>query len=138
MDSEGLLIMTNDGALAEKLMHPRYGKTKVYHVRAEGDVSPEKLARLCKPFDIDGYITNPAAVSVVRCEKGYTVLSFTLSEGRNRQIRRMCEQTEIKILSLKRISVGPVNLGNLLPGKWRYLTETQVKSLKAIKEVKKC
>lgn len=130
LESEGLLLFTNDGALANRLMHPRYHKPKVYHVRIRGEVEAEKITRLSRPMNIDGYETKPAEVSVVTRKQDFTVLSITLHEGRNRQIRKMCEQLSLHILSLKRISIGDVKLGNLPIGAWRHLTRAQVESLK--------
>ncbi|PWL98392.1 MAG: pseudouridine synthase [Clostridiales bacterium] len=129
-DSEGLLLFTNDGELANKLTHPRYHKSKVYHVKLRGEVSAEKIAALSRPMEIDGYLTKPTHTTVVTRKEDFTVLAMELFEGRNRQIRKMCESLGLVILSLKRISVGEVKLGNLTPGKWRYLTRSQVESLK--------
>ena len=81
-------------------------------------------------MNIDGYITKPAGISVVTRKPDYTVLAMELFEGRNRQIRKMCEQLSLQILMLKRISIGEVRLGNLGIGEWRYLTKTQIESLK--------
>ena len=131
MESEGLLLFTNDGELANRLMHPRYHKPKVYHVKIAGKVEPEKIRTLSRPMKIDDYVTKPVNVSVVTMKDDYTVLSMELFEGRNRQIRKMCEQTELRILSLRRISIGSVKLGDLRPGKWRHLTKTEVASLSA-------
>lgn len=130
LESEGLLLFTNDGALANRLMHPRYHKPKVYHVKIRGEVSAEKIAALGRPMEIDGYMTKPAGISVVTRKKEFTVLAMELFEGRNRQIRKMCESLGLVILTLKRISIGEVKLGNLAPGEWRYLTKSQVESLK--------
>lgn len=130
MESEGLLLLTNDGELANRLTHPKYHKPKVYHVKIQGEVPPEKVAALSRPFDIDGYITKPAKISMISETQNETVLKMELYEGRNRQIRKMCEQLGLKIRVLKRISVGDVHLGNLAPGKWRHLTRAQVESLR--------
>ncbi|MBR7082659.1 MAG: rRNA pseudouridine synthase [Clostridia bacterium] len=130
MESEGLLLLTNDGELANRLTHPKYHKPKVYHVKIQGEVPPDKVAALSRPFDIDGYITKPAKISVLSQNQNETVLKMELFEGRNRQIRKMCEQLGLKIRTLKRISVGDVHLGNLAPGKWRHLTRAQVESLR--------
>ena len=128
-DSEGLLIMTNDGEFANRMMHPRYGKSKLYHVRIAGEVTQDQISELCEPFEIDGYITHGAEVSAVQSDGGGTLLSVRLHEGRNRQIRRMCEALGLRVLSLKRVAYGELTLGNLQPGKWRYLTESQIASL---------
>ena len=130
MESEGLLLLTNDGELSNRLMHPKYHKPKVYHVKIAGEVAPDTVKALTRPFDIDGYITKPANISVLSQNQNETVLKMELFEGRNRQIRKMCEQLGLKIRTLKRISVGDVHLGNLAPGKWRYLTRAQVESLR--------
>jgi 23S rRNA pseudouridine2605 synthase len=131
MESEGLLLFTNDGELANKLMHPRYHKPKVYHVKVRGKVEPEKLAALSRPMKIDDYITKPANVSVVTMKEDFTVLAIELFEGRNRQIRKMCESLELTIITLRRISIGSVKLGDLRPGRWRHLTKTEVAALSA-------
>ncbi len=129
-DSEGLLLFTNDGELANRLTHPRYHKSKVYHVKLRAEVPPEKITALSRPMEIDGYLTKPVHISIVTRKEDFTVLAMELFEGRNRQIRKMCESLGLVILSLKRISIGEVKLGNLAPGKWRYLTRSQVESLK--------
>ena len=129
-ESEGLLLFTNDGEFANRMMHPRYHKPKIYHVKIRGKVEPEKVTALSRPMKIDDYITKPANVSVVTLKEDYTVLAIELFEGRNRQIRKMCEQVGLFIMTLRRISVGNVKLGDLRPGKWRYLTKSEVVSLK--------
>ena len=129
-ESEGLLLFTNDGEFANRMMHPRYHKPKIYHVKIRGKVEPEKVTALSRPMKIDDYITKPANVSVVTLKEDYTVLAIELFEGRNRQIRKMCEQVGLFIMTLRRISVGNVKLGDLRPGKWRYLTKSEVASLK--------
>ena len=131
MESEGLLLFTNDGELANKLMHPRYHKPKVYHVKVRGKVEPEKLTALSRPMKIDDYITKPAGVSVVTMKEDFTVLAIELFEGRNRQIRKMCESLELSIITLRRISMGSVKLGDLRPGRWRHLTKAEVAALSA-------
>lgn len=130
LESEGLLLFTNDGELANRLTHPKFHKPKVYHVKIRGEVEAEKLAALGRPMEIDGYRIKPVQVAVVTRKKDYTVLAMELFEGRNRQIRKMCESLDLVILTLKRISIGEVKLGNLAPGEWRYLTRAQVDSLK--------
>lgn len=129
-DSEGLLLLTNDGELANMLMHPRYHKPKVYHVWLPGRVPDEKITALCRPINIDGYITRPALVKKVTSSGEFTVLAITLFEGRNRQIRKMCERDGLEILTLRRVSIGEIKLGTLAVGKWRLLTAQQIESLK--------
>ena len=130
LESEGLLLFTNDGDFANRLMHPRYHKPKTYHVKLAGEIEPEKVQRLSEPMDIDGYMTKPAEVSLITRKKEYSVVAITLFEGRNRQIRKMCEKLSLHVLSLRRVSIGEVKLGDLRPGKWRYLTKSQVQMLK--------
>ncbi len=130
LESEGLLLFTNDGALANRLMHPKFHKPKVYHVKIRGEVEAEKIETLGRPMLIDGYETKPAEIGVVTRKQDFTVLSMKLFEGRNRQIRKMCEQLDLRVLALKRISIGEVKLGNLPIGAWRHLTRAQVESLK--------
>jgi 23S rRNA pseudouridine2605 synthase len=103
----------------------------VYHVKVRGRVEPEKLTALSRPMKIDDYITKPANVSVVTMKEDFTVLAIELFEGRNRQIRKMCESLELTIITLRRISMGSVKLGDLRPGRWRHLTKTEVAALSA-------
>ena len=130
MDSEGLLLMTNDGALTYKLTHPKHDIPKIYHVKIEGKVSPEKLRALASPMEIDGYKILPVKTEIITAKNEHTVLRMTLYEGRNRQIRKMCEAQGLTILRLCRVAIGELELGNLAPGKWRYLTKSQVEYLR--------
>ncbi|MBO4980230.1 MAG: rRNA pseudouridine synthase [Clostridia bacterium] len=130
MDSEGLLLMTNDGALTYKLTHPKHDIPKIYHVKIEGKVSAEQLRALASPMVIDGYKILPVKTETVTAKNEYTVLRMTLYEGRNRQIRKMCEAQNLHILRLCRVAIGELELGNLAPGRWRYLTKSQVEYLK--------
>ncbi len=133
LESEGLLLMTNDGALANRLTHPSYHIPKVYHVRVGGEVSPEQVKTLSRPMELDGYKTKPAEVEIVTRKPDYSVLSFTLHEGRNRQIRKMCEQVGLRVINLKRIAVGSIKLGLLKTGTWKKLTKEQVAYLRNAK-----
>ena len=130
MDSDGLLLMTDDGALTERLTHPRHEIPKYYEVTIAGTLSPEKLAALNRPFLLDGYATRPARVQEVCREGGQTVLYFELFEGRNRQIRRMCEQTGLRITRLTRVAIGSILLGTLPQGRYRHLTPEEIQYLK--------
>lgn len=129
MDSEGLLLLTNDGELANHLMHPSHVVDKVYQVWVQG-FSPEGLERLTQPIELDGYrIRKPA----VKCQKrtgDKALLQITIHEGRNRQIRRMCAIAGMEVQRLKRIREGSLSLGQLPLGKWRYLTKEEVKALR--------
>jgi len=129
MDSDGLLILTNDGALTNILTHPRHTIPKIYEVTVAGDVSEEQMKILTSPLVLDGYEILPVKVETVSATKGETVLKMTLFEGRNRQIRRMCEAAELRIKKLSRVAIGDISLGDLAVGKWRFLTEEEVAML---------
>jgi len=120
-DSEGLLLLSNDGDLIEQLTHPRFGHTKTYRVTVSGEVSERVLKKLQSRLVIDGYRINPVKVRVIReqNEKGRTVLEFVLKEGRNRQIRNMCELCRLPIYRLVRCKVSRFAAEGLRPGKWR-------------------
>ncbi len=137
MDSEGLLLLTNDGELANKLTHPRHEIPKIYHVKIAGTVTQEQLKALNKPMDIDGYQILPVDVKLTSIQQDHCMLRMTLFEGRNRQIRKMCQTQKLNILSLRRIAIGELELGNLAPGQWRYLTQSQVQYLKSNGNFKK-
>lgn len=130
MDSEGLLILTNDGEVANKLMHPKNHVDKVYHVKVKTEIEPDTLAKLNGPMELDGYKIKPVKVTILERKEGYTILKFVLTEGRNRQIRKMCEQVDLQIQRLKRVSVGELNVGMLTPGKWKYMNHNEAKYLK--------
>ena len=129
-DSEGLLLLTNDGDLANLLTHPRHQIPTIYHVKIKERITPEKRAALGKPMEIDGYKLLPVKAEIVTLSNDVTVLSMTLYEGRNRQIRKMCESLDLEILSLKRIAIGDLKLGNLKPGTWKKLTKSQIDYLR--------
>ena len=130
MDSDGLLLLTNDGALTNKLTHPRHEIPKIYRVTVSGGVSAEQLAILRAPMIIDGYEILPVKTEVISKNGSQTLLEMTLYEGRNRQIRKMCDAASLKIKRLCRIAIGELCLGELPVGKWRYLTEDEVAYLK--------
>ncbi|MDR2525850.1 MAG: rRNA pseudouridine synthase [Oscillospiraceae bacterium] len=129
-DSEGLLLMTNDGALAQKLTHPSMHIPKVYRVTLKNAVTAEQLDTLIHGVLLDGQRTLPTQVRELSAEPGRTVLEFTLREGRNRQIRRMCEALGLTVARLKRTAIGSLKLGMLPPGQWRELTSTEIAALK--------
>lgn len=133
MESEGLLLLTNDGELANKLTHPGHDLPKIYHVRISSEITSEQLHSLGQPMVIDDYKIAPVKVTVITGKEGFTVLRMELFEGRNRQIRKMCELCGLKILRLQRIAIGEIVLGDLKPGKWKMLSAGQVNYLKGIK-----
>lgn len=128
-DSEGLLLLTNDGAFANLLTHPKHSFAKVYRVTVRPAVSDEILDELRNGIEIDGRKTAPCDVSVITEEEGRVVLEFILREGRNRQIRKMCEAVGLEVARLKRVAIGPVKLGMLQTGKSRQLTDNEIKKL---------
>ena len=130
MDSEGLLLFTNDGEFANQLMHPKHEIDKVYHVSVKG-FSDTGLEKLKRPIIIDGYRIRQPEVSVLhKGEKDTAQLKITIHEGRNRQVRRMCFAAGMVVKRLVRVSEGFVQLGTLPTGKWRYLSDDEVISLK--------
>ena len=130
MDSEGLLLFTNDGAFANKLMHPSHEVNKTYRVLVQG-YTEENLERLKQPIQLDGYTIAKPGVKLLRTrDKGQAQLLVTIHEGRNRQVRRMCDAAGMKVLRLQRISEGNLKLGDLESGKWRHLTPEELASLK--------
>lgn len=131
MDSEGLLLFTDDGAFAELLTHPRHEVDKRYHVWV-GQFSPEGLERLKKPIWLDGYQIHPPRVHILqRLGQEQAVLEVVIHEGRNRQVRRMCARAGMPVKRLLRVAEGPLSLGDLPVGKWRYLSGEEVKKLTA-------
>jgi 23S rRNA pseudouridine2605 synthase len=130
LDSEGLLLMTNDGELTHFLTHPSNEKEKIYQVSVLGDVG-SALLPLSEPMVIDGYTIKPANIKLLRKTAEGAVLSITIREGRNRQIRKMCAKLNIKVAFLKRVSEGGIHLGNLKTGSWRHLSDSEIKLLKS-------
>lgn len=130
-ESEGMLLMTNDGTFANTVTHPKKHIYKIYRVTVRPGITEEQIIKFETGMEIDGYKTAPAEVRVVTKEEGRAVLEIVLREGRNRQIRKMCEQLGIEVARLKRVAIGQVKLGMLQPGKWRDLTPEEVKKLTA-------
>ena len=129
-NSEGLLLLTNDGEFANMMAHPRTHVPKTYRVTVRPPVRDENINSLINGVKLDdGYITAPAEVSVALSEENRVVLLLTIFEGKNRQIRRMCEALGLELIRLKRIAVGDIRLGMLPQGKWRDLTEQEIRSL---------
>lgn len=130
-ESEGMLLMTNDGEFANALTHPKRHVPKTYRVTVREKVTDDILSALTASMMIDGYKTTPAEVRVVTREESRTVMEMVLFEGRNRQIRKMCESQGLNVIRLKRTATGSVKLGMLPQGKWRDLTEEEVHKLMA-------
>lgn len=130
MDSDGLLLLTNDGELTNRLTHPRHEIPKIYHVDIKGSVDAKALEKLSSPLVIDGYKIQPVKVRQIKTTSALTTLEMTLFEGRNRQIRKMCALCDLKITRLTRVALGNITLGSLELGKWRFLTASEVEYLK--------
>ena len=130
MDSDGLLLLTNDGELTNVLTHPRHEIPKIYHVDIKGEVDAQALAKLSSPLIIDGYKILPVKITTLKKTTSQTTLEMTLFEGRNRQIRKMCALCDLKITRLTRVALGNITLGDLPVGKWRFLTAPEVDYLK--------
>ena len=130
MDSEGLLLLTDDGDFANRLTHPRHEIPKIYHVTLSTVLTKEQLSALRAPMEIDGYRLQPVTVKKLAPD----TVQMNLYEGRNRQIRRMCEVVGLKVIRLQRIAIGDLGLGDLPLGKWRELTPDEVQYLTASKK----
>lgn len=124
--SEGLLLLTDDGELKNRLTHPSHSLPKLYRVKVGGSVSDEQYKILTSPLEIDGYTIKPVEVTVGEQDDSGTVLKMTLLEGRNRQIRKMCEIAGLTVKRLSRVSIGNLKLNNLPVGKWRHLEPEEV------------
>ncbi len=129
-NSEGLLLFTNDGNFANDIMHPSKHISKTYRVTVRPDISDEQLVQLSEGVDIDGRMTLPANVVVKEKQPGRVVMLITIKEGRNRQIRKMCEAVGLEVARLRRVSIGPLKLGMLKPGTYRELTAEELRALR--------
>lgn len=130
MDSDGLLLMTNDGDLTNRLTHPRHEIPKIYRVKVKPAPSKAQMETLTSALTIDGYKIQPAEVEILTSDEESAILLMKLYEGRNRQIRKMCEAASLGVLWLTRIAIGELEIGKLGRGKWRYLTDEEVAYLK--------
>jgi len=129
-NSEGLLLLTNDGEWANHLMHPRHEVEKEYHVRVRGKVHKSQLDQLAGGVEIEGRKTAPARVCMIKEGEQNDWFSITIHEGRNRQVRRMCEAVSLSVVRLRRVRYGMLAMGALKPGEFRYLTEAEVGGLR--------
>jgi len=132
-ETEGLLLLTNDGDLAARLTHPRHEVPRVYEVRVLGVPDAHDIARLAKGVSIEGRRTDPAHVTLVPGRhEGHALLRITIAEGRNRQVRRMFDAIGHPVDYLRRVAIGPLKDSRLRPGQWRDLTEAEVAALKKV------
>ncbi|MDD6214383.1 MAG: pseudouridine synthase [Firmicutes bacterium] len=130
-DTEGLLLLTNDGDFTYKVTHPKFKVDKTYIAVLKGGISIKGLAELRKGVTLDdGFVTSPAQLEMLDADNGHTTIKITIHEGQNRQVRRMFESVGARVVELQRISVGNVELGTLPLGRWRYLTAHEINYLK--------
>lgn len=129
-NSEGLLLFTNDGKFANDIMHPSKHITKTYRVTVRPDISDEQLIQLSEGVEIDGKKTLPCTITVLDKQPGRVVMQMVIKEGRNRQIRKMCEAVGLEVARLKRTAIGPVKLGMLKPGEYRELKPDELRALR--------
>ncbi len=137
LESEGLLLMTNDGELSNRLTHPSSLVNKTYRVTVKGEVTEEQLIKLSTGVLIDGTKTQPCDAYIIDKKADRTVLVFVIHEGRNRQIRKMCAAVSLEVLRLKRTEIAGVKLGMLPQGKWRELNERELRHLMSVSSAKK-
>jgi pseudouridine synthase len=131
-DTSGLILLTNDGEVYNKIIHPREEKNKVYIALIKGILSDRSVEKFEKGIDIGGYTTAPASLKIIKTFNEATEVEITIHEGKNRQIRRMCDVVGHPVLSLKRIQVGNIKLNNLPKGEWRYLNEEEINYIKSM------
>ncbi len=130
-DSEGLILLTNDGALAQRLAHPSHTVYKVYEVTVQGKITDTALNSLAKGVRLDDGVTLPAKVKLLDRADHQTIFEMSIREGRNRQIRRMCAKIGYPVLHLLRVGMGRLQLGLLQPGNWRHLTAEELQALRS-------
>ncbi len=129
MYSEGLLILTNDGDFANRLMHPSHEITKTYLTWVKGENIKAATSKLHKPIELDGCTVQAKSIEIRESFEDRAVLLITIGEGRNRQIRRMCESCGLRVTRLRRVSEGPLSLGELKSGSWRRLTNSEIRQV---------
>lgn len=129
MDSEGLLLLTNDGDFAYQLMHPKHEVQKVYHVWVQG-YTPESVETLKQPVELDGYVIKQPLIRLLKSDDATALLEVTIHEGRNRQIRRMCQNAGLSVTRLRRVAEGSLSLGSLKIGTWRHLLQQEIEDLR--------
>lgn len=131
-NTTGLLILTNDGELSQRLTHPQHQVTKTYHARVTGVLSNERMNKLRSGVDIGGYVTAKARVEILKQSEKSTIVEIEISEGKNRQVRKMFTAVGCKVQELERVSMGEIRLGRLLQGHYRNLTPREVEYLKQL------
>lgn len=131
-DTSGLLLLTNDGDIAFKMSHPSHEINKVYEAEVLGKFSEREIREFESGLQIEDYVTSPALLKIIDEKKDVSIVEITIHEGKNRQVRKMCEKVGHPVLKLKRIEFGAFELGNLKVGEWRYLVNAEIEYLKAL------
>lgn len=131
-DTEGLLILTNDGDLTYRITHPSHNIDKTYRALVVGRVEQKDIKKFDEGLIIDDYKTSSAKLEILDFKNGTSLVNITIHEGRNRQVRKMCDAINHKVIKLKRISIGNLKLGDLKTGQWRYLRDDEVQYLYSI------
>lgn len=131
-DTEGLIILTNDGDLTFRITHPKHNINKTYRAMVCGEISKYDIMNFSRGIAIDDYITAPAKLEIVKYSKEKSIIDITIHEGKNRQVRKMCSAVGHDVIRLKRIRIGEIGLGNLKIGEWRYLSDLEIKYLKEL------
>jgi len=131
-NTSGLLLMTNDGDISQKLMHPSFELSKVYEATVEDELSNEAVSKLRNGVDIGGFVTSPAGVKLLKKSKNEVTYMITIHEGKNRQVRRMFEVVDSKVIKLRRVALGALKLGDLAEGECRTLTEEEMEYLQSL------
>ncbi len=131
-DTSGLLLLTNDGDLSNRLMHPRYKVYKTYIARVKGRMNATDIGWLRHGIKIDDYTTAPAMADIIESDGLKTTVKISIYEGKNRQVRKMLEAVGKLVISLKRVSFGNIELGDLKPGEWKYLSKKEIEYLKSL------
>lgn len=129
-DTSGLILLTNDGDIYNKVIHPRKNINKIYEAVIEGVPEKSEISKFCSGIDIGGYITAPAEFKLLKVKDNTSKVQITIHEGKKRQIRRMCKAIKHPVITLKRISIGSIGLTSLNKGEWRYLSEKEIDYLK--------
>lgn len=131
-DSSGLILLTNDGDIYNKIIHPKKEIEKIYLVTVKGSFSKEEIEKFKAGVDIGGYITAPAKIRIIKEGNGNSVVEIIIHEGKNRQVRKMCAAVNHEVLTLKRVGVGKISLSDLKDGEWRYLNEKEISYLNSL------
>lgn len=131
-DTEGLIILTNDGDLTYRITHPKHNIDKTYRALVKGRVNPEAVSSFSRGIAIEDYVTAPARLEIVKENKESSIVDITIHEGKNRQVRKMCSAIGHEVISLKRIRIGEIGLDYLKTGQWRYLSEAEINYLKEL------